>query len=151
MNSEVLVVGIRPVTTFWPLMSLMLENLKSGEVAIHTAAPLTTLAMMSTGAPLEAAIAVQSGPWIENCALPENRRERHRRRARGFLGEVEALLGEEAFVDRDIQRQIQHRLECLRQNDLLVLSQRRGGQHERGERGYAGDTHQQRHFEKSPD
>src|SRR3984885_9586463 len=71
MNSEVLVVGISPVTTFWPLMSLMLSNLKSGAVAIHTAAPLTTLAMMSTGAPLDAAIAVHSGPWIENCALPE--------------------------------------------------------------------------------
>src|ERR1700729_1072272 len=71
MNSEVLVVGIRPVTTFWPLTSLMLLNLKSGAVAIHTAAPLTTLAMMSTGAPLEAAIAVHSGPWMENCALPE--------------------------------------------------------------------------------
>src|ERR1700749_5028397 len=71
MNSEVEVVGISPVTTFWPLMSLMLLNLKSGEVASHTAAPFTTLAMMSTGAPLDAAIAVHSGPWIENCALPE--------------------------------------------------------------------------------
>src|SRR5258708_27874098 len=49
----------------------MLSNLKSGAVAIHSAAPLTTLAMMSTGAPLEAAIAVHSGPWIENCALPD--------------------------------------------------------------------------------
>ncbi|HEU0150706.1 MAG TPA: hypothetical protein VFR21_28000, partial [Bradyrhizobium sp.] len=38
---------------------------------IHTAAPLTTLAMMPTGAPFEAAIAVHSGPWMENCALPE--------------------------------------------------------------------------------
>ena len=64
-------VGIKPVTTFWPLTSLMPLNLKSGVVAIHTAAPLTTLAMMLTGAPLEAAIAVHSGPWIENCALPE--------------------------------------------------------------------------------
>ena len=36
MNSEVEVVGIRPVTIFWPLTSLMLSNLKSGEVAIHT-------------------------------------------------------------------------------------------------------------------
>src|ERR1700716_381863 len=71
MNSEVLVVGIRPVTTFCPLTSLMLSNLKSGAVAIHTAAPFTTLAMMSTSAPLEAAIAVPSRPWIENCALPE--------------------------------------------------------------------------------
>src|SRR5271156_6407694 len=71
MNSDVLVVGIRPVTTLCPLTSLMLLNLKSGAVAIHTAAPFTTLAMMSTGAPLEAAIAVHSGPWIENCALPE--------------------------------------------------------------------------------
>src|SRR6202022_1064194 len=71
MNSEVLVVGIKPVTTFWPLMSLMLLNLKSGEVAIQTAAPLTTLGIISTGAPLDAAIAVHSGPWIENCALPE--------------------------------------------------------------------------------
>src|SRR5258707_14674195 len=71
MNSEVEVVGISPVTTFWPLMSLMPLNLKSGEVAIHTAAPFTTLAMMLTGAPLEAAIAVHSGPWMENCALPE--------------------------------------------------------------------------------
>jgi hypothetical protein len=71
MNSDVLVVGMRPVTTFWPFTSLMLSNLKSGVVAIHTAAPLTTLAMMPTGAPFEAAIAVHSGPWIENCALPE--------------------------------------------------------------------------------
>src|SRR5260221_7204120 len=71
MNSEVLVVGINPVTTFWPLTSLMLSNLTSGAVAIHTAAPFTTLAMMLTGAPLVAAIAVHSGPWIQNCALPE--------------------------------------------------------------------------------
>src|SRR3546814_7815343 len=58
MNSEVLVVGIRPVTIFWPLTSLMLLNLKSGVVAIHTAAPFTTLQMMSTSAPFAAAIAV---------------------------------------------------------------------------------------------
>src|SRR3982074_3984887 len=69
MNNEVLVVGISPVTTFWPLTSLMLSNLKSGAVAIHTAAPLTTLAMMLTGATLEAAIAVHSGPSMQNCAL----------------------------------------------------------------------------------
>ena len=40
-------------------------------VAIHTAAPFTTAAMMSTLAPFEAAIAVHSGPWIEKSALPE--------------------------------------------------------------------------------
>ena len=132
MNSDVLVVGIRPVTTFWPLTSLMLLNLKSGAVAIHTAAPFTTLAMMSTGAPLEAAIAVHSGPWIENCALPEITADSATRRcAGGLLGEVEALLGEEAFVDRDVERQIQHRLERLRQRDLLVFGERRRGEQNR--------------------
>src|SRR3546814_3267300 len=76
MNSEVLVVGIRPVTIFWPLTPLMLLNLKSGVVATHTAAPFTTLQLMSTSAPFAAAITVHSGPWIENCALPDRPDER---------------------------------------------------------------------------
>ena len=147
MNSEVLVVGIRPVTTFWPLMSLMLSNLKSGAVAIHTAAPLTTLAMMSTGAPFEAAIAVHSGPWIENCALPEITADSATVGAPAVsLVRSRPCCGEEALVDRDIERQIQHRLERLRQRDLLVFGQRRRGQQGRDQRGGAGDTREQRHL-----
>ncbi len=70
-NSDVLVVGIWPVTTVSPFRSLTLVNLKSGVVAIHTAAPLTQFATICTGAPFDAAIAGHSGPCSENCALPE--------------------------------------------------------------------------------
>ncbi len=55
----------------WPLRLWTSVKGKSGAVAIQTAAPLTTLAITLTGAPLEAATAVHSGPWIENCALFE--------------------------------------------------------------------------------
>src|SRR3546814_1907505 len=92
MNSEVLVVGIRPVTIFWPLTSLMLLNLKSGVVAIHTAAPFTTLQMMSTSAPFAAAIAVHSGPWIENCALPERTADRAALRSAEHTSELQPLM-----------------------------------------------------------
>ena len=70
-NSDVEVVGIRPVTTVWPLRSCTSLKGTPGDVTIHTAAPFTTLEMTPTGAPLEAATAVHSGPWMENCALFE--------------------------------------------------------------------------------
>jgi hypothetical protein len=65
IKSDVLVVGIRPVTTFWPFKSLTLLKETSGVVTIQIAAPFTTFAMMFTGAPFAAAIAVHSGPCRE--------------------------------------------------------------------------------------
>src|SRR5260370_22301783 len=113
MNNEVLVVGISPVTTFWPLMSLMLSNLKSGAVAIHTAAPFTTLAMMLTGAPLGSC----------NCrpfrsvdrklrASGNDGRERDGWRAGGLLSEVEALLGEKPLPEREERYHGRHLRRC---------------------------------------
>ena len=52
---------ISTVTIVAPFKYLMLLNLKSGVVAIHTAAPMTQFATISTGAPLEAVIAGHSG------------------------------------------------------------------------------------------
>jgi hypothetical protein len=96
--------------------------------------------MIATGAPLDAAIAVHSGPWIENCALPEITAESATVGTGRLLGEIEALLGEEAFVDRDIERQIEHRLEGLRQGDLLAFGKRRRRQQHRDQGGGASDA-----------
>jgi len=49
----------------WPFKSLTLLKETSGVVTIQTAAPFTTFAMMFTGAPFAAAIAVHSGPCRE--------------------------------------------------------------------------------------
>src|SRR6266436_2657412 len=72
-------------------------------------------------------------------------RERDGWRAGGLFGEVEALLGEEPLIDRNVQREIQHRLERLRQRNLFVFSERRRGEQDGDKRGGAGDTRKQRH------
>ncbi|OIR12232.1 hypothetical protein GALL_64850 [mine drainage metagenome] len=71
MNKEVLVVGIIPVEMATPFRLSIPVYLKVGSAANHTAAPLTTLDTTCKDAPLETAMDVHSGPWMENSALPE--------------------------------------------------------------------------------